>query len=81
MPRYCSRPVSVIGALRGTGIANMARGKSRVPPRPLRAAKNVRETHPTYPLVNACPVHPNPQSWRATEPDTSRATKPGQITS
>jgi hypothetical protein len=49
--------------------------------RPLRAAKNIRETHPTYPLVNACPVHACLHSWRPTEPDTSRATKPGQTTS
>ena len=27
--------------------------------RPLRPAKHIRETHPTYPLVNACPIHPN----------------------
>jgi hypothetical protein len=25
--------------------------------RPLRPAKHVLETHPTYPLVNTCPVH------------------------
>ena len=34
--------------------------------RPLRAAKNIRETHPAYPLVNARPVHEIPQSWRST---------------
>ena len=33
---------------------------------PLRAAKNIRETHPAYPLVNARPVHEIPQSWRST---------------
>jgi hypothetical protein len=26
--------------------------------RPLRAAKNIGKTHPPYPLVNACPIHP-----------------------
>src|SRR6185312_5066360 len=34
--------------------------------RPFRPAKNIRETHPTYPLVNACPVHEFPHSWRTT---------------
>ena len=33
---------------------------------PLRAAKNIRETHPAYPLVNARPVHEIPQYWRST---------------
>jgi hypothetical protein len=34
--------------------------------RPLRATKNIRETHPPYPLVNACPVHANPHLWGGT---------------
>ena len=49
--------------------------------RPLRPAQNVGETHPAYPLVNACPVHANPLCWGDKGPDTSRATKPGQTTS
>jgi hypothetical protein len=49
--------------------------------RPLRAVKNVRETHKPYSLVNPSPIHQNLHSWRPNEPDTSRATKTGQITS
>ena len=49
--------------------------------RPLRAAQNIRETHPPYPLVKACPVHRNLHPGRHFGPDTSRATKTGQITS
>ena len=41
--------------------------------RPFRPAKHIRETHPSYPLVNACPIHAKPPSWRLTKPDTSRA--------
>ena len=36
--------------------------------------------HPAYPLVNTCPVHPNPlDPGDPDEPDTSRATNSGQI--
>ena len=35
--------------------------------RPFRPAKHIRETHPSYPLVNACPIHAKPPSWRLTK--------------
>src|SRR3954468_24300897 len=30
--------------------------------RPLRSTENIGRAHPSYPLVNACPIHPNPPS-------------------
>ncbi len=32
--------------------------------RPLRTAQDVLKTHPTYALVNACPIHENPHARR-----------------
>ncbi len=49
--------------------------------RPFRPLKHIRKTHPTYPLVNACPIHRCPLSWRPTGRDTSRATNTGHSTS
>src|ERR1019366_778035 len=55
--------------------------------RPLRAAEHVRETHPAYPFVNACPLHANPQSWgphdrtlhELPNPDKPRASHSGAL--
>src|ERR1700722_7919057 len=46
--------------------------------RPLRTAQNIFETHPTYALVNACPIHPKPPSQEAqmTGHFTSYKTRP-----
>jgi transposase len=49
--------------------------------RPLRPAKHILKTHPTYPLVRACPVHTNLRPRRPNSPDISRATNTGHATS
>src|SRR3954454_23068011 len=55
--------------------------------RPLRSTENIGKAHPSYPLVNACPIHPNPPSQEVqmtghftsykTRPNHELATRPG----
>ena len=51
IPPAAKRPLADPKQLRRLHLAQL---------RPLRAAQDILKTHPTYPLVNACPVHPNP---------------------
>src|SRR4051812_33648622 len=46
--------------------------------RPLRSTENIGKAHPSYPLVNACPIHPNPpsQEVQMTGHFTSYKTRP-----
>lgn len=43
--------------------------------------QHIGKPHPTYPIVNACPVHPCLQSWRPIGSDTARATNTRQTIS
>src|SRR5271165_3681665 len=48
--------------------------------RPLRMAKCIWKTCPTYPLVNARPVHPNLPPMKSRRSDTSQTASKGYIT-